>query len=313
VAAAELAILAGAQRIEGTLFGNGERTGNVDIVTLAMNLYTQGIDPGLNFSDINKVRDAYQSTTQYQVNQRQPYAGELVYTAFSGTHQDAIVKVIDHRRKRRITTWQVPYLPLDPADVGRQYEPIVRINSHSGKNGVGFMLETLFGYKIPKAMLPELGRVVKDVADREGIEISGDSLYKIFNTEFIRVETPYELKSYRTSYLNEEDEEDNEIHFSGVINVNGKPTDVEGRGNGPIDALYHALKAIGAADYDFLSYDQHALTSGSDSRAIAYIQLRDNDGRACFGVGTSKDIKKASLRALISAINRISKPVNGNV
>ena len=307
VAAAELALLAGADRVEGTLFGNGERTGNVDLVTLALNLYTQGVEPGLDFSDIDRIRDIYEATTRQQVNPRQPYAGELVYTAFSGTHQDAILKVLDHRKKRRLVSWQVPYLPIDPADVGRQYEPIIRINSQSGKSGAAFVLETRFGYKIPKAMLPELGRFVKEAADRESAEISGEFLFKLFNEEFIRAEIPYELKSYHTSYLNEEDDEDNEVFFTGVVNHNGEPREVEGKGNGPIDALYDALKTIGAAEYDFLSYDQHALSSGSDSRAIAYIQLRNQSGQTCFGVGTSKDIRKASLRALISAVNRISR------
>lgn len=307
VAAAELALLAGAERVEGTLFGNGERTGNVDLVTLALNLYTQGVHPGLDFSDIDRIRDIYQASTRQQISPRQPYAGELVYTAFSGTHQDAILKVLDHRKKRRLVSWQVPYLPIDPADVGRQYEPIIRINSQSGKSGAAFVLETRFGYKIPKAMLPELGRFVKESADKESAEISGEFLFKLFNEEFIRAEIPYELKSYHTSYLNEEDDEDNEVFFSGVVNHNGEPREVEGKGNGPIDALYDALKTIGAAEYDFLSYDQHALSSGSDSRAIAYIQLRNQSGQTCFGVGTSKDIRKASLRALISAVNRISR------
>lgn len=307
VAAAELALLAGAERVEGTLFGNGERTGNVDLITLALNMYTQGLQPGLDIRDITHIRDVYQKATRLTVEPRHPYAGEYVYTAFSGTHQDAISKVMTYRKKRRLERWQVPYLPLDPSDVGRQYEPIIRINSQSGKSGAAFVLETQFGYKLPKAMLPEFGRFIKDAADRENTELSGDSLFSLFNTEFIRVETPYELKSYRTSYLHEEDEEDNEVRFSGRINYNGQPTEVEGVGNGPVDALYNALKTIGASDYEFISYDQHALSTGSDSRAIAYIQLRDKKGRTCFGVGTSKDIRKASLRALISAINRISK------
>jgi len=307
VAAAELALLAGAERVEGTLFGNGERTGNVDLITMALNMYTQGISPGLDLGDINRIRDIYQKVSGLAVEPRHPYAGELVYTAFSGTHQDAIAKVLDHRKRRRLTRWQVPYLPIDPADVGKQYEPIIRINSQSGKGGAAFVLETQFGYKVPKAMLPELGQVVKNAADRENAEMSGMSLFNLFNEEFIRVETPYELSTYRTIYLHEEDEEDNEIRFTGIVNYLGKPTEVEGVGNGPIDALYNALKTIGAADYEFISYDQHALSTGSDSRAIAYIQLKDKSGRTCFGVGTSRDIRKASLRALISAINRISK------
>ena len=261
------------------MFGNGERTGNADLVTLALNLYTQGIDPGLNLGDISRIRDVYQAITHQSVGPRQPYAGELVYTAFSGIRQDAILKVIDHRKKRRLESWQIPYLPLDPADVDRQYEPIIRINSQSGKNGASFVLETQFGYKIPKARRPELGRVVKDAADRGNTEISGESLLKIFNEEFIRVESPYELKSFSTTYLHEDDEEDNEVLLTGIINHNGQPTEVNGKGNGPIDAMYDALKSIGAADYDFLSYDQHALSTGSDSRAIAISNWETKKGR----------------------------------
>jgi 2-isopropylmalate synthase len=265
------------------------------------------VQPGLDLSDINKIRDIYQKATRLMVEPRHPYAGEFVYTAFSGSHQDAISKAIAFRKKRRLERWQVPYLPLDPSDVGRQYEPAIRINSQSGKGGAAFVLEARFGYKVPKAMLPELGQVIKEAADRDNTELSGEALFQLFNAEFIRVETPYELKSYRTSYLHEEDEEDNEVRFNGTINYLGQPTEVEGVGNGPIDALYHALKTIGAADFDFISYDQHALSTGSDSRAIAYIQLRNQAGQTCFGVGTSRDIRKASLRALISAINRISR------
>ena len=307
VAAAELALLAGAERVEGALFGNGERAGNTDLVALALNMYAQGIHPGLRIGDIDGIRDVYQNATGLLVGPRHPYAGEFVYAAFSESHQDAIAKVTSYRKKRRLERWQTPYLPLDPADVGRQYEPLVRISSQTGKSGAALVLETMFGYKVPKAMLPELGQVVKEVAERESTEISGESLFALFNTEFIRVETPYELKSYRTSYLHEEDEEDNEVRFTGTINVHGSPREVEGVGNGPIDALYSALRSIGAADYDFISYDQHALSAGSDSRAIAYIQLRNKEGRTCYGVGTSRDIRKASLRALISAVNRISR------
>ncbi len=307
VAAAELAILAGAQRIEGSLFGSGSRAGNADLITLALNLYSQGIDPGLDFSDINKIRQVCQKTTHLPVGPRQPYAGELVYTALAGAQQDAILNGLSQRKKRRLTAWQVPYLPLDPADVGRQYDPILRINSQSAKAGAGFILENLFGYKLPKAMLPELGQVIGDRSDRDNIEINAETLLAIFSEEFVRPAGPYELNSFRTAYLNEADEEDNEVHFSGVITYQGESREAEGKGNGPIDALYDALKTLGAADYDFLSYDQHALSSGSDSRAVAYIQLRDKQGRTRFGAGTSRDIRKASLRALISAVNRMSR------
>jgi len=306
VAAAEMAILAGAERVEGTLFGNGERTGNADLITLALNLYTQGIQPGLDLSDVNKVRDICQRIIHCPISPRHPYVGDYVYTSLSRAHRDAISQIISNRKKRRLERWHVPYLPLDPSDVGRQYEPVIRISDPSGENSAAFVLESRFGYKVPKAMLPELGQVIEEAAERQNAEITGEFLYAVFNTEFIRAKTPYELTSFRTSYLNEEDEEDNEVRFSGVINHNGKPTEVEGVGNGPIDALYDALKTIGASDYDFISYDQHALSTGSDSQAIAYIQLRDKQGLTRYGVGTSRDIRKASLRALISAINRIS-------
>lgn len=307
VAAAELAMLAGAQRIEGSLFGNGPRAGNADLMTLSLNLYSQGINPGLDFSDINNLRQVYQKAAHLPVSPRHPYAGELVYTAFTGAQQEAILNALSQRKKRRLTGWQVPYLPLDPADVGRQYEPILRINSHSARASAGFILENLFGYKIPKAMLPELGQMIRERADRDDLEINGETLLSIFSEEFVRPQGPYELKSFRTAYLNEADEEDNEVHFSGIINYNGEAREAEGKGNGPIDALYDALKTLGAADYDFLSYDQHALSSGSDSRAVAYIRLRDKQGRSRFGAGTSRDIRKASLRALISAVNRMSR------
>ena len=292
MAATELAILAGADRVEGTLFGNGERTGNADLVTLALNLFTQGIDPGLNFSDIGRVREVYQRTTRMKVASRHPYAGEYVYTAFSGAHQDAILKALTYRKKNRQIPWQVPYLPLDPADVGRQYEPIIRINSQSGKGGAAFIMESLYGYKVPKAMLPELGQLVKKVADRTASEITGDTLIRLFKEEFIQVDSPYYLKSFQTFYLHEEDEEDNEVRFVGTIVHNGEPVEVEGQGNGPIDALYNALKSLGAADYEFLSYDQHAMSAGSDSRAIAYIQLKDKKGNTRFGVGTLQGYQK---------------------
>ncbi|MCL1848336.1 MAG: 2-isopropylmalate synthase [Clostridiales bacterium] len=307
IAATELALLAGAERVEGALFGNGERTGNADIITLALNLYTQGIHPGLAIGDIDRIRDACQRLNRCPVSPRHPYVGEYVYTALSEAHREAISQAVSNRKRRRLERWNVPYLPLDPSDVGRQYEPMIRVVSQKGQNSAAFVLENRFGYKVPKAMLPELNQVVNEAVEADEREISDDVLFSLFNTEFIRVETPYELASYHTSYLNEEDEEDNEVRFSGVINHHGQPTEVEGVGNGPIDALYHALKTIGAADYDFVSYDQHALSAGSDSRAIAYIQLKDKTGFARFGVGTSRDIKKASLRALISAINRMSR------
>jgi 2-isopropylmalate synthase len=319
VAAAELAMLAGAARVEGTLFGNGERTGNVDMITLALNLHTQGIDSKLRLDDINHIRKVYERCTRMKVHERQPYAGELVYTAFSGSHQDAISKGLAVLRKEDSPLWNVPYLPIDPADLGRQYEPIIRINSQSGKGGAAFVMENDFGYRLPKTMHPEFGRYVQKLSEKTGKELTAQDILDLFYNEFVYINIPYRLISYKTEDISYGvpgmtpgngaglgQEEESQVRFMGAIELDGVQTEIEGLGNGPLDAFYNALKSKGVPFYDFISYDQHALSTGSDSRAIAYIQLKDEQGRYRFGVGTSKNINKASMRALLCAINRMT-------
>jgi 2-isopropylmalate synthase len=323
VAAAELAMLAGAERVEGTLFGNGERTGNVDIITLAMNLHTQGVDSKLHMEDINYIRKVFERCTRMKVHERQPYAGDLVYTAFSGSHQDAISKGLAAIRKENSPYWNVPYLPIDPADLGRQYEPIIRINSQSGKGGAAFIMENDFGYRLPKAMHPEFGRYVQKQSEVTGRELTSQDILEIFYREFVYVDSPYRLISYKTEDISHGapgmtpgngvgmgQEEESSVRFVGFVEIDGVSAEVEGMGNGPLDAFYNALQGKGIPSYDFISYDQHALSTGSDSRAIAYIQLKDKNGRFRFGVGTSKNINKASMRALLCAINRMTHEEN---
>ncbi|MCL1791364.1 MAG: 2-isopropylmalate synthase [Peptococcaceae bacterium] len=306
VAAAELAMLAGADRLEGSLFGNGERTGNVDIITLALNMFTQGIDPRLDFSDITHIKEIYERCTRMTVHERQPYTGELVYTAFSGSHQDAISKGLAAQSQEQNDLWQVPYLPIDPRDVGRQYEPIIRINGQSGKGGVAFIMETSFGYKLPKPMHAEFGQIVVRASDASGSEITPDTLLTLFKNEYVDLPLPYRLGKSRLQEIDTANEDETLVDFQGTVFVHGQEKEISGQGNGPLDAFFHALApAIDITGYKFLSYDQHALGSGSDSRAIAYIRLEDRNSRKCFGVGTSKNISKASMRALLSAINRL--------
>lgn len=305
VAATELALLAGAQRVEGTLFGNGERTGNVDIVTLALNMFTQGVDPRLDFSDIRKVRETYESCTKMAVHERHPYAGDLVFTAFSGSHQDAISKGVDYMKKNGGSQWEVPYLPIDPADVGREYEPIIRINSQSGKGGAAFVLQTYFGYHLPKAMHPEFGAVVKEESDRRGDELSKEDILSLFEKAYLNVPGPLKLKSH---YFHEEAEngDENPVHFEGVVEMHGEARKVAGAGNGPLSAFIDALGNAGVTGYRVVSYNEHAIDEGTDSKAITYIQLADKNGNCTFGVGISSNINLASVRGIISAINRLN-------
>ena len=298
VATAELGLLAGAERVEATLFGNGERTGNVDMVTLALNLYTQGVDPKLDFSDINKIRDVYERVTKMKIGERQPYVGELVFTAFSGSHQDAINKGTIYMREHNSDYWEIPYLPIDPADVGRQYEPIIRINSQSGKGGAAFVMQNAFGYNLPKAMHPEFGALVKAECDRLGREVSADELFGVFRQHYIDVPRKVDLRAH--SFVEDADS----VRFTGVLVSDGKETALSGSGNGPIDAFFNALQAAHMTRYEFLSYHEHAISSGSDSKAIAYIQLKKPDGKPIFGVGIENNINLASVRGVLCAINR---------
>lgn len=304
VAATELGLMAGAERVEGTLFGNGERTGNADILVVAMNMYSQGVDPGLDFSNINKIRDIYEQCTKMKVHERHPYAGELVFTAFSGSHQDAIKKGVDYMAKSGTPYWEVPYLPIDPADVGRQYEPIIRINSQSGKGGAAFIMQQMFGYNMPKAMHPEFGRVVKAACDAAGRELQPKEILGLFEKEYLSVRSPYTLERYKL--YEENDAEGNEVavHFEGVIGYEGKKHAISGTGNGPIDAFFKALTTMGITGYRFVSYHEHAVSTGADSKALSYIELEAPNGQTIFGVGLDGNISLSSIKGIICAINR---------
>ena len=304
VACAELSMLAGADRVEGTLFGNGERTGNLDIVTVALNMFTQGVDPMLDFSHIDHVREIYERCTKMHVPERWPYAGKLAFTAFSGSHQDAINKGHEYMRESKTPYWEIPYLPIDPADVGREYEPIIRINSQSGKGGAAFIMDHNYGYHMPKAMHPEFGAVVQVECDRTGRELTANEVYELFHREFLNISEPYALS--RAKFYEEAiaGSAANVTHFSGVLSVRGQFVQLESRGNGPIDAFFNALGQAGIEGYSFISYSEHAISMGSDSQAVAYIELRVPGGRRIFGVGTEHNINFASVKGILSAINR---------
>lgn len=305
VAATELAMLAGADRVEGTLFGNGERTGNVDILNLAYNMFSQGINPELNLENVNEIIEVYERCCKMQVGMRHPYAGKLVFTAFSGSHQDAINKGEQALKERGSEIWEVPYLPIDPADVGREYEPVVRINSQSGKGGVAFVMNTVYGYKLPKAMHREFADVIQFISERDGGEVAPAKIMDAFRAEYLKLKEPYEFISAKV----EDDHADEETRVTLVFKYNGREIVSEGRGNGPIDAVKVAInKSIAAADITILDYDEHALSEGSHAKAAAYIQMKDNKtGKVTFGVGVSSNITRATIRGVFSALNRLSK------
>lgn len=302
VAATELALLAGADRVEGTLFGNGERTGNVDILTLALNLFSQGINPEVKVNDIDYIVDVYKRCTGMDVHDRHPYAGNLVFTAFSGSHQDAIKKGLKAYNEEKPEYWEVPYLPIDPADLGRKYEAIIRINSQSGKGGVAFVLEEEFGFKLPKAMHPEVSKPIQALTDTTGRELAPKEIFEVFKNEFLNLTAPLELIRFKVV---SEDSDDENINIKAEILYKGTPKNISGTGNGPISAFYHGLQKEGLVGYKLVSYDEHAITGGENAEAAAYIQLEDEKtGRRQFGAGTDQNINKASIKALISAINR---------
>lgn len=302
VAATELALMAGGDRVEGTLFGNGERTGNVDIVTLALNMYTQGLDPELDFHDINKVIDVSQRATGIDVHVRHPYSGELVFTAFSGSHQDAINKGMSRHRKQANKEWAVPYLPMDPEDVGRTYESIIRINSQSGKGGMAYILENDYGYILPKSMHPEFSACIQKVADKRGNEVSSSEILEIFQQEYLQRNSPFQL----LRFFSHPYEKDNSITQSTTeFLYKEKPMSLTGLGNGPIDACKNSLREAGLVDFQLSNYSEHSLSEGSDAQAMAYIQIKSNDA-SCYGVGLDSNINKASIKALFSAINRFT-------
>lgn len=304
IAAAELGMLAGAERMEGTMFGNGERTGNLDIVTLALNLYTKGIDPKLDLSNINKLREVYERTTKMQINPRHPYVGELVFTAFSGSHQDAINKGEEYLKTHSTEYWEVPYLVIDPADIGREYEPIIRINSQSGKGGAVFIMSNVFGYQLPKAMQPDFGRAIKAECDRCGTEIMPEAVMEVFQKEYI-VDGPYRLIKNKFYEDDTTDEALPHVRFEGEIQKNGDAAvSISGEGNGPIDAFFNAISHVGITGYEFKNYSEHSISVGSDAKAVSYIHLITPEGKNEFGVGISHNINYASIRGILSAINR---------
>ena len=308
VAAAELGLLAGADRIEGTLFGNGERTGNVDLVTLALNMWTQGVDPKLDFHNINDIKEVYERCTKMSVPPRQPYAGELVFTAFSGSHQDAINKGKIYMDESHSDLWEVPYLPIDPADVGREYEPIIRINSQSGKGGTAFILANNYGIKMPKAMHPEFGAVVQKACDEKGKELTADEIFDLFQKEYRNVNGPYRLANYKITEEKNEEEYLTKVHFSGTLKYkDNEPVVIEGVGNGPVAAFCDAMNKTPLREYQFIDYDEHAISVGSDSKAISYIHLKTPQGKDVFGIGVSHNIGYACMKCIICAINRDQK------
>ena len=305
VAATELALMAGADRVEGTLFGNGERTGNVDVVTLALNMWTQGVDPKLDFHNINKIKEVYERCTKMQVPPRQPYAGELVFTAFSGSHQDAINKGKIYMEESGPPYWEIPYLPIDPADVGREYEPIIRINSQSGKGGTAFILANNYGIKMPKSMHPEFSAVVQKACDEKGKELKAEEVFDLFQQEYRNVCGPYRLVNYKISEEKNEQDDLTHVHFSGELKYKGNaPVQIEGNGNGPVAAFCDAMNQTEVASYQFVDYSEHAISVGSDSKAISYIHLKNPQGKDIFGIGVSHNIGYASMKGIICAINR---------
>ena len=300
VAATELGLMAGADRVEGTLFGCGERTGNLDIVIVSLNMNSHGIETGLDFSNLSRMREVYERTTRMTVPDRQPYAGELVFTAFSGSHQDAIKKGLDRRKKEEAGNWGVPYLTIDPHDIGRSYEAIVRINSQSGKGGVAYILDQEHGFDLPKTMHPQVGKRVYDLADERGKELSAEEVGKVFLKEFANVSSEMNLVDYVLDY---HAAGRGEVACKAQVEVGGKSRTLEGIGNGPINAYVQALEVSGLKDFTLTDYRSHAVRGGSSSDAAAYVQLRHDDGRILWGVGVDPSIEMAGVKALVCAWN----------
>lgn len=305
VASAELSLLAGADRVEGTLFGNGERTGNVDILNIAYNMFSQGIDPGLAIERVNESIEIYERCCKIPVHPRHPYAGKLVFTAFSGSHQDAINKGVKAMKERNNEYWEVPYLPIDPADIGREYEPIVRINSQSGKGGVAFIMDTYFGFKLPKGMHREFADVIQAISEKQG-EVSPDQIMESFREEYLMKKEPIHFRKLRVDDLSGETESEFDTKVTVIYTNAGVEKTFEAVGNGPIDAVKRGLQEELDISIKILDYEEHALQSGSNSQAAAYIHLLNaDDGRVTYGVGVSSNITRASVRAIFSAVNRL--------
>ncbi len=301
VAATELALLAGAERVEGTLFGNGERTGNLDIVTVALNLHMHGIAPGLDLSNVNELRHVYEECTGMTVPARQPYAGELVFTAFSGSHQDAIKKGLAEWERGERSHWDVPYLTIDPADIGREYREVIRVNSQSGKGGVAYLLESEFGIELPKDMQREFGPLANEEVDRLGREVSGAELKAMFWREYVERTEPWELIHFHADGL------DGVFDCRASAHFRGAEVHLEGEGNGPIAALVHALHKADVEPFEIADFKQHALGSGAEASAISYVKIKLPGGESKWGAGVDTNIELASIKAVLSAVNRASK------
>ena len=305
VASAELAMLAGAERVEGTLFGNGERTGNVDVLNIAYNMFSQGINPELNIEKVNEIIEIYERCCKIPIHPRHPYAGKLVFTAFSGSHQDAINKGVKAMKERGSEHWQGSYLPIDPSDIGREYEPIVRINSQSGKGGVAFIMDTYFGFKLPKGMHREFADVIQAISEKQG-EVSPDEIMNAFREEYLDKKEPIHFRRLRVDDLSEEVQSEFDTKVFVTYTDHGVQKKFEAVGNGPIDAVQRGLKEELGAAIKILDYEEHALQSGSNSQAAAYIHLLDaENGKVTYGVGVSSNITRASVRAIFSAVNRL--------
>ena len=298
-AATELGLMAGANRVEGTLFGNGERTGNLDIATVALNMNSHGIETSLDFSDIPKAREVYERCTQMKVPDRHPYAGDLVFTAFSGSHQDAIKKGMDKIHSSD-SSWAVPYLTIDPTDIGRTYEAIIRINSQSGKGGIAYILDREYGFDIPKAMQPVVGTTIYQLADKKGKELSNHEIFEAFQAEFVNVVNHLSLEEYE---LLHNDIKDGNVCCEAKLIKNGNQYDIKGNGNGPINAFVNALEKLGQKDFNLKDYRSHAIKGGSDADSAAYILLESFDGKEAWGCGVDPSIEIAGVKALISALN----------
>ncbi|MBQ8804720.1 MAG: 2-isopropylmalate synthase [Tyzzerella sp.] len=302
VAATELALLAGADRVEGTLFGNGERTGNLDILTVAYNMFSQGIDPELDLTNIVEIQEVYERCCKMEVPMRHPYAGKLVFTAFSGSHQDAINKGVQAMKERNQDWWEVPYLPIDPADVGREYEPIVRINSQSGKGGVAFVMDSEFGFKLPKAMHKEFADVIQAIAEKQG-EVAPSTIMEVFEQEYLELVYPYQFVKAKA-----EDHGYRDTKVDLRFAYKGETFDVSAIGNGPLSAVKTAIEEATGVDASIVDYTQHSLGEGSKARAAAYICMRDEKtGKVTYGVGVSSNITRAGIKAVFSALNRLAK------
>ena len=305
VASAELAMLAGADRVEGTLFGNGERTGNVDIVNLAYNMFSQGINPELNLEKVNDIIEIYERCCKLPIHPRHPYAGKLVFTAFSGSHQDAINKGVQAMKERGSEIWQVPYLPIDPSDIGREYEPIVRINSQSGKGGVAFIMDTYFGFKLPKAMQREFANVIQTISEKQG-EVSPEQIMETFRETYLDKKEPIHFRRIQVEDMSGSVKTDFDTKVVVEYTNHGVAGRFEAVGNGPIDAVQRGLNQELGISIKVLDYEEHALQSGANSQAAAYIHLLDSEsGRVTYGVGVSSNITRASVRAIFSAVNRL--------